>query len=227
MNNKLIITAMLTLITMTGWAQDVNTCQPIAERILTAAQNHKPDGIDELLAPEFHFNNIKQPLAAKVLKQIIAQMPPMTSWELSRTEQDSTRLTLHYIITQPDNTTSEATILFTADNLVIEDNLLPGKISLQKGNPTAKIKPNIKMVRVPINRYDGLPIVTVTIDGQQYTTSTVKDIAHKTRRNIKQTAKQSIITMPGRHKVEVKRNGTTVYSKEVMLSTGETKIIEL
>ena len=168
MNKQTIITVLLTLITMTGWAQDVNTCQPIAERILTAAQNHKPDGIDELLAPEFHFNNIKQPLAAKVLKQIIAQMPPMTSWELSRTEQDSTRLTLHYIITKPDNTTSEATILFTADNLVFEANLLPGKISLQKGNPTAKIKPNIKMVRVPINRYDGLPIVTVTIDGQQY-----------------------------------------------------------
>jgi len=69
--------------------------------------------------------------------------------------------------------------------------------------------------------------IDVTIDGQQHSTSTVKDIAHKTRRNIKQTAKQSIITTPGRHKVEVKRNGETIYSKEVMLSTGETKIIEL
>lgn len=69
--------------------------------------------------------------------------------------------------------------------------------------------------------------IDVTLDGQQYSTSTVKDIAHKTRRNIKQTAKQSIVTTPGRHKVEVKRNGATVYSKEVMLSTGETKIIEL
>lgn len=69
--------------------------------------------------------------------------------------------------------------------------------------------------------------IDVTIDGQQHSTSTVKDIAHKTRRNIKQTAKQSIVTTPGRHKVEVKRNGATVYSKEVMLSTGETKIIEL
>jgi CO dehydrogenase/acetyl-CoA synthase gamma subunit (corrinoid Fe-S protein) len=69
--------------------------------------------------------------------------------------------------------------------------------------------------------------IDVTIDGQQYATSTVKDIAHKTRRNIKQTAKRSIVTTPGRHKVEVKRHGETVYSKEVMLSTGETKIIEL
>ena len=69
--------------------------------------------------------------------------------------------------------------------------------------------------------------IDVTIDGQQYTTSTVKDIAHKTRRNIKQTAKQSIVTTPGRHKEEVTCNGQTVYSKEVMLSTGDTKIIEL
>ena len=69
--------------------------------------------------------------------------------------------------------------------------------------------------------------INVTIDGQLYSTSTVKDIAHKTRRNIKQTAKQSIVTTPGRHKVEVKHNGATVYSKEVMLSTGDTKIIEL
>jgi hypothetical protein len=92
--------------------QDVNTCKPIAERILTAAQNHTPDGIDELLASEFHYNNVKQPTAAKVLKQIIAQMPAMTSWELTGTEQDSTRLTLRYIITKPDSTTSEATILF-------------------------------------------------------------------------------------------------------------------
>lgn len=69
--------------------------------------------------------------------------------------------------------------------------------------------------------------IDVNIDGQSFTTSTVKDIAHKTRRNIKQTAKQSITTTPGRHKVEVTRNGQTLYSKEVMLSTGETKIIEL
>lgn len=34
---------------MAGQAQDINTCQPIAERILTAAQNHTPNGIDELL----------------------------------------------------------------------------------------------------------------------------------------------------------------------------------
>ena len=75
MNKKNIITTMLALVAMTGWAQDVNTCQRIAKRILNAAQNHSSDGIDELLAPEFHFSNIKQPIAGKVIKQIIAQMP--------------------------------------------------------------------------------------------------------------------------------------------------------
>lgn len=69
--------------------------------------------------------------------------------------------------------------------------------------------------------------IDVTIDGQHYNTTTVKDIAHKTRRNIKETAKCAIQTTPGRHIVEVKRNGQTIYSKEVMLSTGDTKIIEL
>lgn len=150
----------------TAYGQDVNICKPIAERILTAAQNHAPGGIDELLAPDFYYNNIKQPTAAKVLKQIIAQMPAMTGWKLVGTEQDSTGLTLRYIITKPDSTTSEATILFTADNLVLEANLLSSKVSLLKANPTAKVQPQIKMVRVPIHRHGGLPIVTVTIDGQ-------------------------------------------------------------
>ena len=69
--------------------------------------------------------------------------------------------------------------------------------------------------------------INVSIDDQQYTTTTVKDIAHKTRRDIKRTPKKAIVTTPGRHKVTVTRNGQTLYSKEVMLSTGDTKIIEL
>ena len=144
----------------------MNTCKPIAERILTAAQNHTPDGIDELLASDFHYNKIKQPTAAKVLKQIIAQMPAMTGWELAGTEQDSTGLTLHYIITKPDSTTSEATILFSADNLVLEADLLQADVSIRSATPTAKAQPEVRMVRVPIHRYGGLPVVTVTIDGQ-------------------------------------------------------------
>ena len=166
MNKQTIITSLLVLVAMAGQAQDVNTCQPIAERILTAAQNHSSDGIDELLAPEFHFSNIKQPIAGKVLKQIIAQMPIITGWEQSNVERDSTGVTLHYIMTESDSRTTEATFLFNADNMVVEANLLPGKVSLQKGTPTAKAQPEISMVRIPIHRYDGLPIVTVIIDGQ-------------------------------------------------------------
>ena len=162
---KSIITMMLALAAIAGQAQDVNTCRPIAERILTAAQNHTPDGIDELLATDFRFTNIKQPVAAKVLKQIIAQMPVMTGWELAGTEQDSAGLMLRYTIKKPDSTTSEATILFNADNLVLEANLLPG-ISLGKATPTAKAQPEVSMVCIPMYRYGGLPIVTVTIDGQ-------------------------------------------------------------
>ena len=151
---------------MIGLAQDVNTCKPIAERILTAAQNHTPDGIDELLAPDFHYNKIKQPTAAKVMKQIVAQMPAMTGWELTGTEQDSTGLTLRYIITKPDSTTSEATILFSAENLVLEADLLQADISIRHATPTAKVQSEVSIVRVPIHRHGGLPIVTVTIDGQ-------------------------------------------------------------
>jgi len=92
-------------------------------------------------------------------------MPVMTGWELAGTEQDSAGLMLRYTIKKPDSTTSEATILFNADNLVLEANLLPG-ISLGKATPTAKAQPEVSMVCIPMHRYGGLPIVTVTIDGQ-------------------------------------------------------------
>ena len=166
MNKKSIIAALLALVAMAGHCQDFNTCQPIAGRILTAAQNHKPDGIDELLAPDFHFNKIKQPLAAKVLKQIIAQMPAMTSWELAGTEQDSTGLTLRYIITRPDSTTTEATFLFNADNMVVEADLLQAEVSIRHATPTANVQSGVNIARMPIQRHGRLPIVTVTIDGQ-------------------------------------------------------------
>ena len=137
MKSKIILSALLFIVITMAHGQDVNICQPMAERILKAAQNHTPDGIDGLLAPEFHYNNIKQPTAAKVLKKIVAQMPAMTGWELAGTEQDSTGLTLRYIITKPDSTTSEATILFSADNLVLEAILLSSNVSLLKANPSA------------------------------------------------------------------------------------------
>ena len=166
MNKKLLITALLALVAMTGWAQDVNTCQRIAERILNAAQNHSSDGIDELLAPEFHFSNIKQPIAGKVIKQIIAQMPIITGWEQSNVERDSTGLTLHYIMTESDSTTTEATFLFNADNMVVEADLLQAEVSIRHATPTANVQSGVNIARMPIQRHGRLPIVTVTIDGQ-------------------------------------------------------------
>ena len=166
MNKKTIITTLLALVALTGWAQDVNTCQRIAERILNAAQNHSSDGIDELLAPEFHFSNIKQPIAGKVIKQIIAQMPIIMGWEQSNVERDSTGLTLHYIMTESDSTTTEATFLFNADNMVVEADLLQAEVSIRHATPTANVQSGVNIARMPIQRHGRLPIVTVTIDGQ-------------------------------------------------------------
>ena len=163
---RTFFTILLALVFLTGLAQDADTCKLIAERILTAAQNHTSDGIDELLAPDFRFTNIKQPIATKVLKQIITQMPLMTGWELTGTLQDSTGLKICYTITRPDSSTSEATFLFNTDNLVVEADLLNADISLRKGTPTAKVQPEVSVTRVPIHRHNGLPIVNVIIDGQ-------------------------------------------------------------
>lgn len=163
---RLAFAMFATTVTLVGQAQDVNTCQSIAERILTAAQNHSSDGIDELLAPEFHFSAIKQPIAGKVLKQIIAQMPTITGWKRSNVERDSTGLTLRYIWTESDSTTTEATFLFNADNMVVEANLLNAEVSIRRATPTASVPSGVNLARVPIERHGGLPIVTVTIDGK-------------------------------------------------------------
>ena len=166
MRRNIIIIALFISVVTTAYGQDVNTCRQIAERILTAAHNHTSDGIDELLAADFRYTNIKQPVAAKVLKQVIAQMPAMMSWELTDTKQDSTGLTLRYTITKPDNTTSEATIHFNADNLVLDADLLHANVSIRSATPTAKAQHEVNTVLVPLHLQDGLPIVTVNIDGQ-------------------------------------------------------------
>ena len=71
-----------------------------------------------------------------------------------------------------------------------------------------------------------IPIV-VSVDGQSFETYTVKKIAHKTRRDIKKTAKYLIEITPGTHDVKVSIKGSEVFSKKIFVSTGETKIIEL
>lgn len=69
--------------------------------------------------------------------------------------------------------------------------------------------------------------IDVTIDGQNYSTQTVKDSQFKARRNMKETSKTAIIVAPGRHTVEVKKGGQQLYSKEVFVSASDTKVIEL
>ena len=151
-------------------AQDVNKCRPIAERLLSAAQKHQPDDIDELLAPDFHYSDYGQPIASKVLKQIIVQMPTLSGSELMDVKQDSTVLSLQYrLLMEPDNATSDAIISFSVDNLILEADLLPGMVKLKVSSdatPSAMAPPEVSMVRVPIRICDGVPVVTVAIDGQ-------------------------------------------------------------
>ena len=69
--------------------------------------------------------------------------------------------------------------------------------------------------------------IVVTVDDKTYNVETVKQKAYKSGRNIKQTAKNTIRLTTGQHNVSVMLNGVKVYSHKVLLSTGETKIIEL
>ena len=69
--------------------------------------------------------------------------------------------------------------------------------------------------------------IVVNVDDKTYNVETVKQKAYKSDRNIKQTAKNTIRLTPGQHNVTVMLNGVKVYSHKVLLSTGETKIIQL
>ncbi len=51
--------------------------------------------------------------------------------------------------------------------MVVKADLLQSNISLRSATPTPKAQPEVSMARIPIHRNDGLPIVTVTIDGEQ------------------------------------------------------------
>ena len=70
--------------------------------------------------------------------------------------------------------------------------------------------------------------ITVNIDGKSFDTKTVKDKEYKTRRNIKQTTKCALPVDTGTHTISVvNKDGETVFSKKIVVSTGETKIIKL
>lgn len=69
--------------------------------------------------------------------------------------------------------------------------------------------------------------IVVNIDGENYDTKTIKQKPYKARRNIKRTAKRQLRVTPGRHRVNVSKDGQCVYSKEIYVSANEIKIIEL
>ena len=69
--------------------------------------------------------------------------------------------------------------------------------------------------------------ITVQVDGKTYNVQSVADNAYKTRRNIKQTAENSIVMTPGTHDVTVFQNGAQVYSKKLFISNSEHRVIEL
>lgn len=68
--------------------------------------------------------------------------------------------------------------------------------------------------------------VSVNIDGTTYEMETVKQKAYR-QRNMKATAKNTITITTGLHKIVVTRDGKTVYDKQVFVSTGQHKVIEL
>lgn len=69
--------------------------------------------------------------------------------------------------------------------------------------------------------------ITVTIDDKQYDVETVKLKDYRKDRSIKRTVANSITITPGTHKVGVVLDGEVVYTQDIFVTTGESKIIEL
>ncbi len=69
--------------------------------------------------------------------------------------------------------------------------------------------------------------VVVKVDGKDYNVRTVKTKAYKSGRDIKNTALNSVAVPSGQHEVEVIEKGRSVMVKKVLVSAGETKILEL
>lgn len=69
--------------------------------------------------------------------------------------------------------------------------------------------------------------ISVELDNQTYTVSTVKTKAYKAQRNIKNTSKNQIRLKPGTHDIKVYKGKSLVLSKKIFVSTAEKKVIEL
>ena len=74
---------------------------------------------------------------------------------------------------------------------------------------------------------DSSYLVELVVDGQKYSVETIREKTWRKDRSIKKTAKNHIVVTPGKHEVSVSRNGNTLYSKTIFVSTTETKFIEL
>ncbi|MCF0173797.1 MAG: hypothetical protein HUJ95_00505 [Bacteroidales bacterium] len=69
--------------------------------------------------------------------------------------------------------------------------------------------------------------LNVKIDDNTYNVQAVYQRAWRKDRNIKKTVKNTIVITPGKHNVEVRNLGEVVFQKQIFVSTGEHKIIEL
>ncbi len=69
--------------------------------------------------------------------------------------------------------------------------------------------------------------ITVTIDGKDYNTQTVKVKDYKPGMNIKNAAINTIRIEPGQHSVIVRAGNDELFKKRIFVSTGENKVIKL
>ena len=69
--------------------------------------------------------------------------------------------------------------------------------------------------------------ITVTIDGKDYNTQTIKVKGYKPGMNIKNTTLNTIKIEPGQQSVIVKSGNDELLKKRIFVSTGENKVINL
>lgn len=69
--------------------------------------------------------------------------------------------------------------------------------------------------------------VTLLVDGQKYYVDAVAESKFKTKRNIKETARNTVKVAPGKHTVQVTVDGVEKYSRILILSNSEHRIIEI
>jgi len=71
------------------------------------------------------------------------------------------------------------------------------------------------------------PVLSVDIDGKVYELSAVYEKAYKKDRDIKKTSENTLRLVPGTHKVTVTSEGEVIYSKTLVISVQEHRVVEL